>query len=71
MFFYFALFLFILACFFNLWLIIYFVKSRGLNPPFIASFGKPKKETIRQAALFLQQHPDAQTVVSAAVPAVY
>lgn len=62
MLFYFALFIFILACLFNLWLITCFIKSKGQNPPFIISFGRPKEEMIRQAASFLQQHPNAKTV---------
>ncbi len=47
-----AIALFILLCCVNIWLIIYFIKSGGKNPPFIASFGKPKLETIKQANFF-------------------
>lgn len=61
MFLYFALFLFFLALLGNLWLVIYFIKSNGHNPPFIASLGKPKTEVIRQASLFLEQNSSAQT----------
>ena len=60
MFLYLAIFLFILACLFNLWLIFYFIKSNGKNPPFIASFGRPKQEVIKQAGLFINQNPQAK-----------
>lgn len=61
MFWYFSVFFLFLACIGNLWLIVYFIKSKGENPPFIASWGKPKKEIIWQADLFLKQNPHATT----------
>jgi len=60
---YIAIALFLLLCCINIWLIIYFLKSGGKKTPFIASFGKPKLETIKQADLFfLQKNPKAKTV---------
>ena len=45
----------------NIWLITRFIKSHGHNPPFIPSFGKLKTEIIKQASVFLAQHPKALT----------
>ena len=62
MYLYLSFFLFVLACLINIWLIFGFIKSKGHNPPFIVSFGNPKKEIIQQAELYLTQHPKAITV---------
>lgn len=60
MFLYFSYFLFILACILNIYLIAFFIKSKGELPPFIASVGAPKKAVIEQASAFLKQHPSAK-----------
>ena len=60
MFVYFSYFLFVLACILNIYLIVFFIKSKGELPPFIASVGAPKKAVIEQASAFLKQNPTAK-----------
>ncbi len=56
MFYYFSLFLFVLALAYNIKLVYKFVSCRGKEPPFISSFGKIKKEIILEAKRFLQEN---------------
>ncbi len=59
---FFALCLCFLAVLFNLYVIVAFIKSKGMYPPFIVSFGAHKKEVIAAVANFIAQNKNFKTV---------